>query len=341
MKIVGYDLLGENTIDGLRFAWQCDNLVNYVESAAFINRSKGKRENICGYTTSVSAGCILRAQGVPCTFCRTGNVLPYGRLLTYKEIAQQNVFMVLADMFCEERPELKNKEREFAYMGQGEPGFSYPQVRLAIEITNRIMNELGQKVCRHVFATCGIPEAIKNYKDDVENFFTEKVTIHLSLHSLLGRDMLMPVNRIYPIRESIALMKDIRNKTGEKPCIGIMLFHNFTAKNKVHHYTNDISNVLPILELLNPDDFRLSFCEYNPIEEIGVSEPYGYDEAMKIIELVQERGFEAKYFSSFGREKKSACGMLGGKEPDNIASQKWEELNLRSVELVNKYTDME
>ena len=39
----------------------------------------------------------------------------------------------------------------------------------------------------------------------------------------------------------------------------------------------------------------------------------------------------------FGREKKSACGMLGGKEPDNIASQKWEELNLKSIELVNKY----
>lgn len=337
MKIVGYDLLGEDTIDGLRFAWKCDSLVNYVESAAFINRSKGKRENICGYTTSVSAGCILRAQGVPCTFCRTGNVLPYGRLLTCKEIAQQNVFMVLADMLCEEHPELKNKEREFAYMGQGEPGFSYPQVRLAIEITNQIMDELGQKVCRHVLATCGIPEAIKCYMDDVESFFSKKVTLHLSLHSLHDRDMLMPINSIYPIQESISLMKDIRKKTGEKPCIGIMLFHNFSAKNKVHNYTNDVSKVLPILELLNPDDFRLSFCEYNPIEEIGKSEPYCYDEAMKIIEFVQERGFEAKYFSSFGREKKSACGMLGGKEPDNIASQKWEELNLRSVELVNKY----
>lgn len=338
MKIVGYDLLGEDSIDGLRFAWKCDNFVNYVESAAFINRSKGKRENICGYTTSVSAGCILKAQGVPCTFCRTGNILPYGRLLTCKEIAQQNVFMVLADMFCEEHPELKNKEREFAYMGQGEPGFSYPQVRLAIEITNQIMRELGQNVCRHVFATCGIPEAIKCYKDDVEGFFSEKVTLHLSLHSLYGRDMLMPINSIYPIQESISLMKDIRKKTGEKPCIGIMLFHNFSSKNKVYNYTNDIKNVLSVLELLNPDDFRLSFCEYNPIEEIAESEPYCYDDAMKIIELVKQRGFEAKYFSSFGREKNSACGMLGGKEPDNIASQKWEKLNLRAAELVSKYT---
>lgn len=337
MNIVGYDWLGEDTIDGIRFAWKCDNFANYVESAAFINRSKGKSEKICGYTTSVSVGCILKPQGIPCTFCRTGNILPYGRLLTYKEIAQQNVFMVLADMSCEEHPELKDKEREFAYMGQGEPGFSYPQVRLAIEITNKIMSELGQKVCRHVFATCGIPEAIKCYKNDVENFFTEKVTLHLSLHSLHNRDMLMPINRLYPIQESISLMEDIKKMTGEKPCVGIMLFNNFSVKNRVSNYTNDISNVLPILELLNPEDFRLSFCEYNPIEEISESETYCYDEALQIIEYAKERGFEAKYFSSFGREKKSACGMLGGKIPDNIASEKWQELNRRSIELVNKY----
>lgn len=337
MEIIGYDLLGEDNVDGLRFAWKCDKITNYVESAAFTNRSKGKCENICGYTTSVSAGCILRVQGFPCTFCRTGNVLPYGRLLTCKEIAQQNVFMVLADMLCEEHPELRDKEREFAYMGQGEPGFSYVQVRLAIEITNQVMRELGQKVCRHIFATCGIPEAIKCYKEDVENYFTEKVTLHLSLHSLYGRDMLMPINRIYPIQESISLMKDIRKRTGEKPCIGIMLFNNFSSKKGVHNYTNDANNVLPILDLLDPEDFRLSFCEYNPIEEISESDPYCFEEAMKVIELVQRRGFEAKYFSSFGKEKKSACGMLGGKEPDNVASQKWKELNERSIELVNKY----
>lgn len=337
MEIVGYDLLGENSVDGLRFAWKCDGFANYIESAAFINRSKGKSENICGYTTSVSVGCILKAQGIPCAFCRTGNTLPYGRLLTCREIAQQNVFMVLADMQCSEHPELRKKEREFAYMGQGEPGFSYAQLRLAIEVTNKVMNELGQKVSRHIFATCGIPEAIRCYKEDVKSYFTERVTLHLSLHSLLARDMLMPINRVYPIQESIALMKDIREKTGEKPCVGILLFNNFTSKKGVLNYTNNIENVLPILEMLNPEDFRLSFCEYNPIDEIGESKSYDYDDAMKIIEFARNRGFEAKYFSSFGREKKSACGMLGGKIPDKIASEKWKELNSLSVELVNKY----
>ena len=61
ISIVGYDILG-NGSEGLRYAWWGDRFLPYVESAAFSNRSKGKCENISGYTTSVSSGCILKAQ---------------------------------------------------------------------------------------------------------------------------------------------------------------------------------------------------------------------------------------------------------------------------------------
>ena len=57
MDIVGYDILEDG---GLRYAWKDARFKKCIESAAFINRSKGKLEDICGYTTSVSSGCILR-----------------------------------------------------------------------------------------------------------------------------------------------------------------------------------------------------------------------------------------------------------------------------------------
>lgn len=336
MNIIGYDFLGVDSVDGIRYAWQCDQYTNYVESAAFINRSKGVNENVCGYTTSVSAGCILRHQGMPCSFCRTGNVLPFGRLLTYKEITLQNVFMVLTDIVCDDHPELKEKEREFAYMGQGEPGYSYTQVRKAIELTNDVMEELGQKVCRHVFATCGIPEAIECYKNDLKNYFTKRVTLHLSLHSYTDRDVLMPVNKLYPIEESISLMKDIQSISGEKPCIGILLFNHFSSKSGVNDYTNHIKNIESILSLLNPENFRLSFCEYNPISEISVSEQYPSENIQMIMDKVRNEGYEAKFFSSFGREKQSACGMLGGKKPDHLASNKWALLYERTKKMIDE-----
>lgn len=337
ISIVGYDILG-NGSEGLRYAWRGDRFLPYVESAAFSNRSKGKCENISGYTTSVSSGCILKAQKKQCLFCRTGCMLPFNGLLTYKEIAKQNIFMVLTDIYCTDHPELATKQREFAYMGQGEPGYSYSQVRLAIELTNSIMHELNQTVYRHVFATCGIPEAIENYAKDIQHFFTEKVTLHFSLHATQDRDLIMPINKIYPYKESLNSLNQIYEISGEKPCVGIMLFKDFIPRGKEFRYSNSIENVLTIIRDLNPDRCRLSFCEFNPSEELGLASDYPQELAENLLNMVREMGFEAKLFSSYGREKQTACGMLGGKEPERKASSKWRELENYADELIEKYT---
>lgn len=335
LKICGYDLLGTSSITGLRYAWGSSRFKNYVESASFINRSKGKREEISGYTTSVSSGCLLHAMRSSCMFCRTGKLLPFGGYLTYKEIAKQNVFMVLSDMYCPDHPELSKKQREFAYMGQGEPGFSYSQVRLAIELTNKIMKELGQKVYRHVFSTCGVPEAIVNYKNDIRHYYTERVTMHFSLHATNDRNSIMPIDKIYPYKESIHELSDILDLTGEKPCVGILLFNHFQPNGTSIDYSNTLNNIKSILGELNPEKVRLSFCEYNSSEELGDAEIYSESSIIEIKNLVEERGFEAKFFSSYGKEKQSACGMLGGKTPDNVPSDKWMELNELAEELIN------
>lgn len=337
ISIVGYDILG-NGSEGLRYAWRGDRFLPYVESAAFSNRSKGKCENISGYTTSVSSGCILKAQKKQCLFCRTGCMLPFNGLLTYKEIAKQNIFMVLTDIYCTDHPELATKQREFAYMGQGEPGYSYSQVRLAIELTNSIMRELNQTVYRHVFATCGIPEAIENYTKDIQHFFTEKVTLHFSLHATQDRNLIMPINEIYPYKESLNSLNQIYEISGEKPCVGIMLFKDFIPRGKEFRYSNSIENVLTIIRELNPDRCRLSFCEFNPSEELGSASDYPQELAENLLNMVREMGFEAKLFSSYGREKQTACGMLGGKEPERKVSSKWRELENYADELIEKYT---
>ena len=133
-------------------------------------------------------------------FVEPGKLLPFGGFLTYKEIAKQNVFMVLADMYCDERPELLNKEREFAYMGQGEPGFSYSQVRMAIELTNKIMHRLGQKVHRHIFATCGVPEAIYNYKMMIK-IISQRDFASFVTSCYRKRECLMPIEKKYSYKE--------------------------------------------------------------------------------------------------------------------------------------------
>ncbi|MEG0836220.1 MAG: hypothetical protein RR413_12340, partial [Christensenellaceae bacterium] len=98
LALRGYDLLGENGQDGVRYAWKFLNHSSLVESAAFAQRSKICMDRVCGYTTSVSAGCILRQFKQNCKFCRTGSLLPFAGLLSAFDIAKQNVFMVLSDI---------------------------------------------------------------------------------------------------------------------------------------------------------------------------------------------------------------------------------------------------
>lgn len=335
ISVSGFELL-RGGVDGIRYAWRKDDSDQIIESAAFNNKTKNTISDICGYTTSVSIGCILSKLNSQCKFCRTGNNLHFGGFLSDKEIAKQNVFMVLSDMYCEDHQELKTKKREFAYMGQGEPGFSYRQVRSAIEITNTAMRELGQTVYRHIFATAGVPKAIEQYTEDIQGYFTERVTLHFSLHATNDRSNIMPINNIFPYHACIDKLNKVIEFSNEKPCIGIMLFNDYSPRGSLQPYTNSKETVLSILKELDPQKCRLSFCEFNPSPEVGQSKEYAQEDANIILQLALDNGFEAKLFSSFGKAEQTACGMLGGKNPELSATSKLYELDRIATELIER-----
>lgn len=332
--VSGYELLG-NGADGIRYAWRKDTSSQLIESAAFINKTKNVISDICGYTTSVSMGCVLSQRHLQCKFCRTGNNLCFRGFLSDVEIAKQNVFMVLSDMYCNDHLDLKTKKREFAYMGQGEPGFSYKEVRSAIEITNSVMRELGQTVYRHIFATAGVPKAVRQYIEDTQGYFTEKVTLHFSLHAVKERSALMPINKIFPYHECINELERIADITHDKPCVGIMLFNDYTPPGSLQSYTNSVENVVSVLKELNPQKCRLSFCEYNASPELGTFKEFKQEDAYQLLNIAREYGFDAKLFSSFGKEEQTACGMLGGRTPEHRVSSKQVELDKMASELID------
>lgn len=335
ISLAGYDLLGNEGKDGVRYAWKCDMKSHMLESAAFQHRRKGLKEPISGYTASVSMGCILRPMGLACTFCRTGNLLPFSRSLSFSEIAKQNIVMVLTDMYCSTHEQLSKNKREFAYMGQGEPGFAYAQTRLAIELTNHVMRMLKQNVHRHVLATSGVPEMIEAYKNDIaSNFYSEAVTLHFSLHATDNRTQIMPINSIYPYVSVLSSLEKVYDLTNEKPCIGILLFDHYSIGRGKEPYTNDLNTMHSIFKELNPEKVRLSLCEYNASADTGISSTYPQEVAQKVLRLAKDMGFETKLFFSYGQEESAACGMLGNKPPNCVASPKWIELERYADELL-------
>lgn len=328
IELLGFDELGNLGQEGIRYAWRVDQSKYLLESASFINKTKFVLSDIAGYTTSVSLGCVLRYLGCSCKFCRTGNLLPFCRFLTAKEIAKQNIVMVLCDMHNNKHPDAKNKKREFAYMGQGEPGYSYVQLRMAIKITDYVLNNiLKQKVHRHIIATSGISEMLQGVESDLKNgFYDSKITIHYSLHAGNNRSLIMPINNFYKFEDSVQTLKNISDITKEKVCLGVILFKNFRAKNTKEDFSTDISNIKEVLKFTDIDHFRFSFCEYNESSDVGTADLFPFNEAENINNYFRNLGYETKLFYSFGKPEQSACGMLAGQKPSFKIAHEWIEL---------------
>lgn len=337
IKLLGYDLLGHCGTEGTRYAWKASERTPLLESASFINKSKGKKEHISGYTTSVSMGCILKPLGYACKFCRTGAVLPYTDMLSAYDIAKENIFMVLMDMKNPYNINSKYNQREFAYMGQGEPGYSYAQLRLAIKITDYAMKVLEQQVYRHIISTSGIPEMIYAVTNDIKNhYFDSKITLHYSLHSTTARDKLMPINRKYPYQDVLNALRGFSTLTGEKVCIGFLLLNDFSCKNSNFTYTTSVDDIDILLDTIESENFRISLCEYNSSTDVGNCKLFSCEKAKEILQYIKDRGYEVKLFSSFGQKENAACGLLGGQKPQNLITEEIIALEKYSDDLVKE-----
>ena len=322
LQPVGYSHLGQSNSDGIRYVWQLGEKTPYIESAAFKTRAKIQVDDmdsrVSAYTTSVSSGCALTAARIPCKFCRTGNTLRFSGPLSSREIAMQNVFMVMSDLdrFSDD-PEAGNL-REFAYMGQGEPGFSYTQLRQAVKITDRSMKSLNQKVFRHILATCGVVEMVDALIHDLENDYFEgtRVTFHYSLHATQRRGEVMPIETIYSHREIIKRLPRIQELTGEKPCVGVLMFKDYCHADTPKHYCTNEEEIDRIASLLDPEVCRISLCEFNQCDNVGSNAEVSPEEAARLVRQLEGKGFQVKLFASFGKQENTACGLLGGTAPD-------------------------
>ncbi|MBU2634676.1 MAG: hypothetical protein KJ674_05565 [Nanoarchaeota archaeon] len=325
--------------EGIRYIWKIDNKDDYyVESGSFLRRTKlgegTKDESIKAYTTSVSLGCILSQKDDQCKFCVTGNTIPFTRLLSSREIALQNIFMMLDD----EVGDLSKNKREFAYMGQGEPSFSYKEVKEAIVGTDIIVKKLESKTYRHIFATCGNPYIIKKLSSDFKRgyFGDTKILLHLSIHSVNSRNQIMPINKRYPLKDVILSSEIFSKVSEEKVVINFLMFKEAILSKSGPLTTASKEEINNLIKLLNPKYHRIILCEYNPSNLIGINKFIEEKKVEEFEKIIKEAGFEVKKFISFGKEDRLACGLLGGKGSPNLDEDKI-RFNLdRAIKLVNE-----
>ena len=337
-KLKGFQLIGGLGCDGIKYVWEKEQNL-FVESLAFNKRVRLQPTEVdiktSAYTISSSLGCQLSTLGQQCIFCQTGaqRFVP----LTAEDLALQAIFMAEYDSNCLSYPEVQGNMREFAFMGQGEPGYCYDAVKRAIHLTDFAMKCIGQTVSRYIISTCGVMDFIPSLIQDCKNgTFANKVTLHFSLNAIdTDRDLIMPINQTYNYQEVINMCHKFYQVAHEKIGVGILLLVDYkTTSGK--YVSLDSNKLKAILGKLDPEVFKVDLCTVNKTD-LGNQRQLSHEDANRYLQMTKDLGFESKIFASFGDSEDMGCGMLRSSianlnDPGNTTISHFN----RAVELLNE-----
>lgn len=311
--------IGPKAVFGRKYVWKNNKTDIRFESITH-NQSlyfPPKDKKTSYYSISTSIGCQLSTFNSQCVFCEVGlepkNYYP----LTADEIALQCIFMAKYDSNCKNFRNVQYNKREFAFMGQGEPGFSYSMVKRAILLTDLAMDEIKQTVSRYVIYTSGITDFVSDLINDYKThvFTHHKVCVHFSLNAIDDeRDSIMPINKLYPYKDFIEQCKLLYKVTNEKIEVGILLM----AKNRTNNdppkvSSLDIKRFRAILNVLDSEVFSIVLCLVNKMgtqHQLNDDVDDDDDETDTFLNLAEELHFDCRLYGFIDDVSNSGCGQI-------------------------------
>jgi 23S rRNA (adenine2503-C2)-methyltransferase len=244
-----------------------------------------------------TTACISSQAGCPlgCTFCATGH-MGFKRNLDFTEIYDQVVLIREQSYRYFSRP-LSN----IVFMGMGEPLLNYDQVKGSLE---KISDPEGMGISpqRITVSTVGIPEAIM--KMAAEKF---RFPLALSLHAATDekRSRIIPVNKKYPVKDLVKVLKQYHKSTGKRITIEYILFKDFN---------DTLTDAADLAVFCKNFPVKINLIEYNPVANSGfmTSDP-GATKAFQ--EFLEKKNLVVNIRKSRGKDIAAACGQLAGKKP--------------------------
>jgi 23S rRNA (adenine2503-C2)-methyltransferase len=235
--------------------------------------------------------CISSQAGCPvgCPFCATGK-FPFGRNLAAHEIEEQAVDA--ARQLSAEGRRLSH----VVFMGMGEPLLNYTSV---MESVRRISDpeRLGISPRRIVVSTSGvIPRIVQLAEEKLP------VTLAISLHAARDelRDILVPINRKYPLADLVAAAQAYGETTGRR------VSYEWVMLAGVNDTERDAKE---LGRLLRRKLAHVNLIPFNPVDSTPYDAP-SRDAVRKFKEMVAAEGLNVTVRDTRGREADAACGQL-------------------------------
>jgi 23S rRNA (adenine2503-C2)-methyltransferase len=240
-----------------------------------------ERHTLC---ISSQAGCA-----VGCPFCATGE-LGFGRDLEVAEIVDQ------VRLASRRLVAVDKRLTNIVFMGMGEPLLNLDRVLAAIEALNdRHRFGLG---ARHItVSTSGVVPGIRRLTA-LGPQFTLAVSLHAARDPL--RDVLVPLNRRWPVTEVVEAARDHSRATGRR------ISYEVTMIGGVNDTEADAT---AMVDLLRGDHAHVNLIPMNPVAHTPwTASP------MPVIErfaaALRSAGIETTIRRNRGQEVGAACGQL-------------------------------
>jgi 23S rRNA (adenine2503-C2)-methyltransferase len=240
------------------------------------------RNTIC---ISSQVGCALA-----CTFCLTGQ-LGLTRNLTAGEIVTQVLTAQRDNLPWEERDSFN-----IVLMGMGEPLQNYHNVMKAIRILHD-PDGVNMSMTRITLSTAGLLPAL-------ERLAAEPIIPNLAI-SLTGatnakRDVLMPINRKYPIEQLLEAVGRFPLKHRQRVTFEYVLLEGVT---------DSIEDATALAKALKGVRAKVNLIPLNEAEELNYRRPS--DAAVERFQKVLiDRNIAAYVRKNRGNDVSAACGQL-------------------------------
>lgn len=248
----------------------------FIEAVSIFDND---RTTLC---ISSQAGCKMN-----CAFCATGKQ-GFQRNLSANEIL--NIYRSVDEF---------KMINNIVFMGMGEPLDNYQQVKQSIDI---LTSDYGYALSPHRI-TLSSAGYIPFLRKIIEN---TNVNIAISLHNAIAeqRQQIMPIEKAYPIKDVVDILKDYNWKGQRTLTFEYILFENLNSTNL---------HIKALCQLLNSLACKINLIKFHTIEGtpfVGASRQQIEAFAQKL----QSKGFNARIRASKGEDILAACGLLSTKE---------------------------
>ena len=237
--------------------------------------------------------CISTQVGCPlnCTFCATGK-MGFKRNLNSGEIVDQIIQI---------KKYLKRDEKitHIVIMGMGEPLLNYENTLKVIKIIHSELG-LGFAARKITLSTSGIIPRIYQL---AEEGLKIKLAISLNAPNDKIRNILMPINKKYPIKELLKSAKFYAQKTDQRMTFEYVLIKDINDSKK---------DALELAKSVQGIPCKINLIAYNKVSGLPFEKP----DEKKVIEfrdILYPRCPAVTIRKSKGEDIQAACGQLRAK----------------------------